>query len=77
MADGTYHAGCGGLILSGGHEWPSSGGANVPTAYHYCERCRAFRYDDDDVEAFPSGTDKKANRAAWDDGTKARSPDAP
>lgn len=44
---------CGGTILSG-------------PDHIYCDRCRAFTYDDDDT--LPTGTDPAANRQAWDDG---------
>ena len=60
-----YHEGCGGTILSGGAG---------EQAHDYCDRCGAFRYDSAD-EPFPSGSDRDANRRAYDDGDD-RSPDA-
>lgn len=62
---------CGGTIREGA---PMFGGWRTP-AYFYCDRCGAFRWEDA-PGFFPSGTDAKANRDAWDDGD-LRSPDAP
>lgn len=53
----SYHA-CGGTILHGG---------TGEQAHSYCDRCRAFAYDSAD-EPVPDGTDREANRQAWDDG---------
>jgi hypothetical protein len=61
----SYHI-CGGTILDGG--------LGSPEAEHrYCDRCGAFRYGSDDE--LPDGTDREANRAAFEDGEDA-SPDA-
>lgn len=65
MSAHTYHD-CGGTILDA----RSDG-----IAYAYCDRCGAFLYSDDADESFPTGTDAKANRRAWDGG-ETRSPDA-
>jgi ribosomal protein L37E len=56
---------CGGTVLVGGEG---------EQEHAYCDRCGAFRYTEDS-SAFPTGTDKAANNAAWDAG-KTRSPDA-
>ena len=56
-AGAGYHV-CGGTILTGG---------SGQQAHSYCDRCGAFAYDYTDEE-LPSGTDPKANRAAWDAG---------
>jgi len=61
----STHKGCGGTILVGG---------SGEQAHEYCERCRAFRYQDDEDENFPLGCDAAANRRAWDNGA-GRSPD--
>lgn len=60
-----YHA-CGGTILHGG---------SGEQAHSYCDRCRAFAYDSADLDELPTGTDKAANRKAWDYGEEC-SPDA-
>jgi hypothetical protein len=46
---------CGGTLLAG-------------PDHSYCDRCAAFAYDGAPV---PSGTDRAANRAAWDAGDEA------
>lgn len=51
----SHHA-CGGTILT------SSGNGEE---YSYCDRCGAFAYGDVEV---PDGTDKQANRSAFDGG---------
>lgn len=58
----TMSHACGGTILVGGS------GEQV---HHYCDRCRAFAYGDDEV---PAGSDERANREAWDAGEE-QSPD--
>ena len=50
---------CGGTILAG-------------PGYHYCASCAAFAYDGAEV---PTGTNREANRAAFDAG-ESESPDA-
>lgn len=55
---------CGGSIAAGGEG---------EQAHVYCEKCAAFRYGDE--ATLPTGTNKAANRAAWDAGDKA-SPEA-
>lgn len=56
----TTHA-CGGTIAT--HQSPDP--AAEPRDYRYCDRCHAFSYEEDYM---PSGTDREANRDAWDDG---------
>lgn len=56
---------CGGTILVG---------ASGEQAHHYCDHCGAYRYDSCDGD-MPTGTDSRANRAAWDEG-KECSPDS-
>jgi len=51
---------CGGAILTGENEGQ----------YDYCDQCSAYSYEG----PVPSGTDKVANRKAWDDAAP-RSPD--
>lgn len=55
---------CGGTVLTG---------ASGEQAHLYCDRCGAFTYDTD--AELPTGTDKAANRRAYDDGEQC-SPDA-
>jgi hypothetical protein len=50
---------CGGTILHGGLGTPL-------TSHKYCDRCQAFTYDL--AGEVPSGTDRKANRRAYDRG---------
>jgi hypothetical protein len=52
----SYHV-CGGTI---GH------GGSGETRHKYCDRCGAFTYDLD--ADLPTGTDRAANRAAYDNG---------
>ena len=61
----SHHV-CGGTILS------STGNGEE---YQYCDRCGAFAYSDTAADV-PSGADKTANKAAWDDGD-TESPSAP
>lgn len=61
---------CGGTIREGS---PVEGRPDSPT-YWYCDRCGAFLWSDA-PGWFPSGTDAKANREAFDAGA-LRSPDA-
>lgn len=56
----NYHV-CGGTILSAGCG---------DQAHSYCDRCGAFTYTGD----VPEGSDRAANRAAWDAGDD-RSPE--
>ena len=55
----TYHnhEGCGGTIATGG---------SGETAHWYCDRCGAFTYHDPSEHGFPTGTNKTANREAYD-----------
>ena len=53
----SHHV-CGGTILS------STGNGEE---YQYCDRCGAYAYSEDASDV-PDGTDKTANKAAWDDG---------
>lgn len=62
---------CGGTILAGD---PVSAGPDAP-AYWHCERCDAFRFADL-PGCFPSGTNREANREAWN-AADLCSPDAP
>ena len=57
---------CGGTILVGT--------VNTDT-YHYCGKCEAFQFVGMSV-SFPNGTDKLANRKAWDM-MEQKSPHAP
>lgn len=60
MTPSTFHI-CGGTILSGG----------VGDQSHcYCDRCGAFVYGTDPATV-PSGTDRDANRAAYDAGDES------
>lgn len=63
--DTTTHT-CGGTILHGG--------AGLD-AHSYCDRCGAFVYDSATDPTMPTGTDKAANEAAYNDGDE-RSPEA-
>ena len=49
---------CGGTILTGGAG---------EQAHRYCDQCGAYAYSG----PVPSGTDKAANKAAWDNGDDA------
>lgn len=62
---------CGGAIIDGtAHIY-----SGVSVDYRYCQDCGAFVYADDDrADDMPNGTDREANRAAWDGGD-TRSPD--
>lgn len=51
------HDFCHGFILRHKHDLKE---------YDYCQTCGAFTYNIDGD--FPTGTDKKANKAAWDNG---------
>ncbi len=65
---------CGGTIIRHGSPDPAAD----PRDYLYCDRCGAFRYfgeEEEEEDGPPSGTDREANRAAWDDGDDA-SPEA-
>ena len=55
MANRENHV-CGGTILAG-----NLGGND----YRYCDRCGAFTYDS--AGDLPAGTDREANREAWDE----------
>lgn len=48
--------------------WAPSQLPDGPDGYTYCTGCDAFRYSDDHRLDPPSGTDREANRAAWDAG---------
>lgn len=63
----TTHT-CGGTIAT--HQSPDP--AAEPRDYRYCDRCGAFSYEEGDL---PEGTDRAANKEAWDDGEDC-SPDA-
>ena len=56
---------CGGTVLVGGQD---------ETRHVYCDRCGAFNHNPG-ADTLPSGTDRDANRAAFDAGHVA-SPDA-
>ena len=60
-----YHENCGGTIASATH---------AGIGYDYCTECRAFRFEDDDNERFPTCTSIRHNVQAWDYGD-TRSPD--
>jgi hypothetical protein len=63
--DIAKHKGCGGAIgIAKEHDG---------TAYLYCDKCGAFTMDAD--AELPTGSDRDANRAAWDN-AEDRSPDA-
>ena len=64
----SYHV-CGGDVLAG----PLTDDGRQ----YYCNRCGAFCYspDDEPIPKLPSGADKSANQAAYDDG-RLQSPDA-
>lgn len=69
----TKHT-CGGTILRS--EFNSTRPADsTADHYDYCTHCGAYQYGTDRGEAFPSGTDEKANLAAWDR-HETRSPEA-
>jgi hypothetical protein len=57
---------CGGTVLVGA---PGAG----ETEHRYCDRCGAYSYL---TTGLPTGTDREANREAWDAG-EDESPDAP
>lgn len=61
--DSETHRDCGGTIVEGDI------GGHRP--HRYCDRCHAFREGDGPL---PSGRDREANHAAWDDG-ETSSPD--
>lgn len=63
----NHHRGCGGTLLVAA--------SGTPDAYEYCDRCGAFRFDvDGDMDDFPTGTDREANREAFENGEEC-SPD--
>lgn len=62
----TTHPNCGGTILTGGAG---------EQAHIYCDRCHAFTYTSTG-ETVPGGTDREANRAAWDAGDDRSPADA-
>lgn len=59
------HKDCGGTVLSGA--------SGTPQAHTYCDRCGAYTHVD--CDPLPTGTDKAANKEAWDRGDES-SPDA-
>jgi hypothetical protein len=54
----SIHNNCGGTVLTGG---------SGEQAHIYCDRCGAFTHNTENSE-LPTGTDREANRAAFDDG---------